>query len=102
MICQRPTCEVNGIGAAYQGRKASKTVLPSKATPRFPRAVGEQDPLVIRENFRKMSKTCCRRLHNRVDKAHGAGRASARPTDDPAIRQGRLKSAFDENGRSRA
>lgn len=95
MIWSRPTCEVNGIGGGYQG-DGFKTVLPSKASAKISfRLVGDQDPLVIRENFRKMVEDmlppdCTAEWSN-----HGASRASGTPTDDPAFAKC-LKALSDE------
>ena len=51
MIWSRPTCEINGIKGGYIG-EGFKTVLPSQASAKVSfRLVGNQDPLVIRENF---------------------------------------------------
>ncbi|WP_299029200.1 M20/M25/M40 family metallo-hydrolase [uncultured Sulfitobacter sp.] len=85
MIWSRPTCEVNGIGGGYQG-DGFKTVLPSKATAKISfRLVGDQDPLVIRENFRTMVEDMLPPDCTAEWLGHGASRASATPTDDPAF-----------------
>jgi len=95
MIWSRPTCEVNGIGGGYQG-EGFKTVLPSKASAKISfRLVGDQDPLVIRENFRKMVEDMLPVDCTIEWKGHGAGRASGTPTDDPAFGKA-LKALSDE------
>ena len=54
MIWSRPTCEVNGMWSGYTG-DGFKTVLPSEAHAKISfRLVGTQDPLKIRDAFRKM------------------------------------------------
>ena len=57
MIWSRPTCEVNGIWSGYTGA-GFKTVLPSQAHAKISfRLVGQQDPHVIRENYRAMVRS---------------------------------------------
>ncbi len=52
MIWSRPTAEINGIWGGYTGA-GFKTVLPSKAHAKVSfRLVGQQDPHLLRENFR--------------------------------------------------
>ena len=52
MIWSRPTAEINGIWGGYTG-DGFKTVLPSKAHAKVSfRLVGDQDPDLLRENFR--------------------------------------------------
>ncbi len=86
----RPTCEVNGISGGYTGA-GFKTVLPSRASAKISfRLVGEQDPLKIRESFRKMVRDalpadCEVEFHD-----HGASAASVMPTDDPAFEKARV------------
>ncbi|MEO0655732.1 MAG: M20/M25/M40 family metallo-hydrolase [Pseudomonadota bacterium] len=89
MIWSRPTCEVNGIDGGYTG-DGFKTVLPSKASAKISfRLVGTQDPLAIRDAFRKMvtdqlPPDCTVEF---ID--HGASPASVMPTDAPAFEQAR-------------
>ena len=52
-VWARPTCDVNGIIGGYTGEGA-KTVIPSQASAKVSfRLVGQQDPVAIRENFRR-------------------------------------------------
>ncbi|MBM1219318.1 M20/M25/M40 family metallo-hydrolase [Ponticoccus sp. SC2-23] len=89
MIWSRPTCEVNGITGGYTG-DGFKTVLPSEARAKISfRLVGQQDPLAIRESFRKMVQDmlpadCSVDFH-----PHGASPASVMSTDDPAFEAAR-------------
>ena len=89
MIWSRPTCEVNGIWGGYTGA-GFKTVLPSKAHAKISfRLVGTQDPLAIRESFRKMvtemlPPDCEVEFHG-----HGASQAGAFDTSDPAFETAR-------------
>jgi acetylornithine deacetylase/succinyl-diaminopimelate desuccinylase-like protein len=83
MVWSRPTCEVNGIWGGYTG-EGFKTVLPSEAHCKISfRLVGDQDPLAIRDSFRKMVREAlppdCK-----VDfKAHGANKACVIDVSDP-------------------
>lgn len=55
----RPTCDVNGITAGYQGEGA-KTVIPSKASAKVSmRLVPNQDPLKVRDAFEKAVRERC-------------------------------------------
>ena len=95
MIWSRPTCEVNGIGGGYQG-DGFKTVLPSQASAKISfRLVGDQDPLAIRESFRKMVEDMLPPDCTVEWKEHGASRASGTPTDDPAFAKS-LRALSDE------
>jgi acetylornithine deacetylase/succinyl-diaminopimelate desuccinylase-like protein len=86
-IWSRPTCDVNGIHGGYTG-KGFKTVLPSKASAKVSfRLVGDQDPVKIRESFRKhvderLPADCT------VDFVSKDGsRAISMPVDKPAFRK---------------
>ncbi|OWU72642.1 M20/M25/M40 family metallo-hydrolase [Marinibacterium profundimaris] len=88
-IWSRPTCEVNGIIGGYTG-DGFKTVLPSQASAKISfRLVGDQDPLEIRENFRAMVKGMVPPDCSVEFKAHGASRAGAFDTSDPAFEAAR-------------
>ena len=90
MIWSRPTCEVNGITGGYTG-DGFKTVLPSKASAKISfRLVGTQDPLAIRESFRKMVRDALPEDCSVEFSDHGAGPASVMATDDPAFEKARL------------
>jgi acetylornithine deacetylase/succinyl-diaminopimelate desuccinylase-like protein len=55
----RPTCDVNGITAGYQGEGA-KTVIASKASAKISmRLVPNQDPVKIQAAFEKMMRDRC-------------------------------------------
>ncbi len=95
MIWSRPTCEVNGIGGGYQG-DGFKTVLPSEASAKISfRLVGDQDPLEIRRNFRKMVEDMLPPDCSVAWQDHGASRASGTATDDPTFAAA-LKALSDE------
>ena len=85
MVWSRPTCEVNGITGGYTGN-GFKTVLPSEARAKISfRLVSRQDPLKLRESFRKMvtemmPPDCSVRFE-----AHGASPASVMSTENPAF-----------------
>ncbi|MGJ8588686.1 MAG: M20/M25/M40 family metallo-hydrolase [Yoonia sp.] len=89
MIWSRPTCEVNGIWSGYTG-KGFKTVLPSEASAKISfRLVGTQDPLKIRENFRKMVEDMLPADCSVRWSEHGASPASQMNTVHPAFNQAR-------------
>ena len=88
-VWARPTCEVNGMSSGYTG-DGFKTVLPSQASAKISfRLVGTQDPLAIRESFRKMvtdmlPADCTVEFHD-----HSASPASVMSTDNPAFEAAR-------------
>ena len=89
MIWSRPTCDVNGINGGYTG-DGFKTVLPSKASAKISfRLVGQQDPIAIRANFRKMVQDMLPPDCSVEFKAHGASPASQMSTNHPAFDQAR-------------
>ncbi|MEP4248988.1 M20/M25/M40 family metallo-hydrolase [Tateyamaria sp.] len=89
MIWSRPTAEINGIWGGYTGA-GFKTVLPSEAHAKVSfRLVGDQDPHVIRENFRKMVQDALPADCEVTFKSHGAGGASVTETTDPAFEAAR-------------
>jgi len=95
MIWSRPTCEVNGMWSGYTG-DGFKTVLPSEASAKISfRLVGSQDPLKIRDSFRRMVQDmlppdCSVRFSE-----HGASAAGQMTTTHPAFDQAR-KALSDE------
>jgi acetylornithine deacetylase/succinyl-diaminopimelate desuccinylase-like protein len=89
MIWSRPTADVNGIWGGYTG-DGFKTVLPSKAHAKVSfRLVGAQDPLKIRESFRKMVRDALPPDCKVSFSGHGAGHASTTETSDPAFEAAR-------------
>ncbi|MEL6570318.1 MAG: M20/M25/M40 family metallo-hydrolase [Pseudomonadota bacterium] len=85
MIWARPTCEVNGMTSGYTG-EGFKTVLPSVASAKISfRLVGTQDPLKIREAFRKMVTDMMPADCSVSFADHGAGPAGHMSTDNPAF-----------------
>jgi acetylornithine deacetylase/succinyl-diaminopimelate desuccinylase-like protein len=95
MIWSRPTCEVNGIWSGYTG-DGFKTVLPSQADAKISfRLVGTQDPLKIRESFRKMVQGMLPADCTVSFKSHGANAAAQMTTTHPAFNQAR-KALSDE------
>ena len=95
MIWSRPTCEVNGIWGGYTG-DGFKTVLPSEAHAKISfRLVGTQDPLAIRENFRKMVTEMLPEDCTVEFSGHGASQASGVEIDHPMFEPAR-KALSDE------
>jgi acetylornithine deacetylase/succinyl-diaminopimelate desuccinylase-like protein len=71
-------------------------VLPSQASAKISfRLVGDQDPIAIRENFRKMVEDMLPADCSVEWTSHGAGRASVTATNDPAFEKA-LKALSDE------
>ena len=88
-IWSRPTCDVNGVWGGYTG-DGFKTVLPAKASAKISfRLVGDQDPLAIRENFRAMVRGMLPPDCTVEFTGHGASRAGAFDTSDPAFEAAR-------------
>jgi acetylornithine deacetylase/succinyl-diaminopimelate desuccinylase-like protein len=95
MIWSRPTCEVNGLWSGYTG-DGFKTVLPSQAHAKISfRLVGQQGPLKIRENFRKMVSDMLPEDCTVTFKDHGASQAGQMSTTHPAFAQAK-KALSDE------
>ncbi|NNE52162.1 MAG: M20/M25/M40 family metallo-hydrolase [Sulfitobacter sp.] len=89
MIWSRPTCEVNGIWGGYTGA-GFKTVLPSEAHAKISfRLVGDQDPLAIRESFRKMVADALPPDCEVEFSGHGASGANAADVSDPMFEAAR-------------
>ena len=85
MVWSRPTCEVNGIWSGYTGA-GFKTVLPSQAHAKISfRLVGQQEPHVIRKNFRAMVGALLPADCSVTFKPHGASAGSEMSTDNPAF-----------------
>jgi acetylornithine deacetylase/succinyl-diaminopimelate desuccinylase-like protein len=89
MLWSRPTCEVNGMWSGYTGA-GFKTVLPSEAHAKISfRLVGDQDPVAIRESFRKMV-TDMLPVDCKVSfKDHGTSGGSVFETTKPAFEKAR-------------
>ncbi len=95
MLWSRPTCEVNGMISGYTG-DGFKTVLPSQASAKISfRLVGKQNPLKIRENFRKMVQDMLPPDCSVAFSDHGASAAGQMTTTHPAFDQAR-KALSDE------
>ena len=81
----RPTAEINGIEGGYTGR-GFKTVLPAQASAKVSfRLVGDQDPVSVRENFRRF---VTERLPADVSAEfheHGGSPGIQLPFDSPAV-----------------
>ncbi len=95
MIWSRPTCEVNGMWSGYTGA-GFKTVLPSAAHAKISfRLVGTQDPLAIRDSFRKMVTDMVPADCKVSFQPHGASQGSVFETVMPAFEKAR-KALSDE------
>ncbi|MDP2740713.1 MAG: M20/M25/M40 family metallo-hydrolase [Pseudorhodobacter sp.] len=97
MLWSRPTCEVNGIWGGYTG-DGFKTVLPAEAHAKISfRLVGDQDPHIIRENFRAHVRAMLPADCTAEFSGHGASPAGVMTIDHPAFEQAR-KALTDEWG----
>lgn len=82
----RPTCDVNGITAGYQGAGA-KTVIASKASAKVSmRLVPNQDPAKIRRLFEEAIRQRCPANVKLKFVNHGLAAAMLTPLDSPAVR----------------
>ena len=80
----RPTCDVNGLTAGYQGHGA-KTVIGAKASAKVSfRLVPGQDPVKIQQAFRKMMRERCPSNVKVEFQNHGCGPAAITPIDTRA------------------
>jgi acetylornithine deacetylase/succinyl-diaminopimelate desuccinylase-like protein len=80
----RPTCDVNGLTAGYQGHGA-KTVIGSKASAKISfRLVPNQDPRRIQQSFRAAMRKLCPSNVAIEFENHGCGPAAIVPIDNPA------------------
>ena len=85
MLWSRPTCDVNGITGGYTG-DGFKTVLPSIARAKISfRLVGTQDPVKIRESFRKMLRDGLPADCEVEFSGYGTSPASVMATSNPAF-----------------
>ena len=89
MLWSRPTCEVNGIFGGYAG-DGFKTVLPSVASAKISfRLVGSQDPLAIRDAFRKQVQDMLPADCSVTFKDHSAAPAALMTITHPAFEKAR-------------
>ena len=89
MLWSRPTCEVNGITGGYTG-DGFKTVLPSIARAKISfRLVGAQNPMKIRESFRKMVQDTLPADCSVEFSGHLTSPASVMATTNPAFEAAR-------------
>ncbi len=89
MIWSRPTAEINGVWGGYTG-DGFKTVLPAEAHAKLSfRLVGDQDPFVIRENFRKWVEAQIPADCSVEWKGHGNSPAGVMQIDHPAFEAAR-------------
>jgi acetylornithine deacetylase/succinyl-diaminopimelate desuccinylase-like protein len=85
----RPTAEVNGIWGGYTGA-GFKTVIPAEASAKVSfRLVGDQDPEVIREAFRRFVLDRLPGDCHAEFKARGGGHATVMPLGNPAFEKAR-------------
>jgi acetylornithine deacetylase/succinyl-diaminopimelate desuccinylase-like protein len=85
-IWSRPTCDVNGLTAGYQGHGA-KTVIASKASAKVSmRLVPNQDPEKIAAVFEETMRQRCPKNVKIEFARHGLAPAALVPVDSPAMR----------------
>jgi len=89
MIWSRPTAEVDGLSAGYEG-DGFKTVLPARASAKISfRLVGRQDPQAIRESFRAWVRAMLPPDCKATFTGHGASPACQMATSAPAFEAAR-------------
>jgi acetylornithine deacetylase/succinyl-diaminopimelate desuccinylase-like protein len=82
----RPTCDVNGLTAGYQGAGA-KTVIASKASAKVSmRLVPNQDPAKIRKAFEQAIAQRCPKNIKLHFENYGLAEAMLTPLDSPAVK----------------
>ncbi len=82
----RPTLDVNGITAGYQGHGA-KTVIPSKASAKISmRLVPDQDPKDIRDKFQRTLRARCPANCRIEFLDHGLSEPALLPIDKPEMK----------------
>jgi acetylornithine deacetylase/succinyl-diaminopimelate desuccinylase-like protein len=82
----RPTCDVNGLTAGYQGHGA-KTVIGAKASAKISfRLVPRQDPRKVQEQFRAAMRERCPSNVKIEFANHGLAPAAIVPIDNPATK----------------
>jgi acetylornithine deacetylase/succinyl-diaminopimelate desuccinylase-like protein len=82
----RPTCDINGLTAGYQGPGA-KTVIGSKASAKVSmRLVPNQDPAKIQAAFERAIRERCPKNVKVEFARHGSGPGVLVPIDSPATR----------------
>jgi len=82
----RPTCDVNGLTAGYQGHGA-KTVIASKASAKVSmRLVPNQDPAKVQATFERAMRERCPKNVKIEFARHGLADPVLVPVDGPAMR----------------
>ena len=98
LLWARPTCDVNGIHGGYTG-EGSKTIVPARASAKVSfRLVAGQDPLKIRESFRRYLEGLVPPGAALAFAAHGASPALELPLESPFIAAAR-RALTDEWGK---
>lgn len=88
-VWARPTAEINGIGGGYQS-EGFKTVIPAQASAKISfRLVHKQDPLQIRENFRRFVRARLPADCEAAFKEHGAAPGLNLSPDSPWVQKAR-------------
>ena len=84
-VFTRPTCDVNGITAGYQG-KGAKTVIPAEASAKISmRLVPNQTPDKIQKAFESYVRSLCPPSVQVRFQNHGKARPVVVPTDSPSL-----------------
>jgi acetylornithine deacetylase/succinyl-diaminopimelate desuccinylase-like protein len=82
----RPTCDINGLTAGYQGHGA-KTVIPATASAKVSmRLVPNQEPAKIADEFERTLRERCPKNVQITFARHGLAPAVLVPMDSPAMK----------------